>query len=212
MYVKPCSDVQQEPHQRLPPVSVQVPCPQLLPRVSPPPLCLSCPVRTSGTGPMSTRVSLVDAWRNVALSRLQHMISSPCNVKSCVVASNPRLQRGNCTALVLTAPHGGRCRTFCSSFGHICVAAAEEENENCEASQWLPIRPLQLSSSAAQTRTPAGEDEKKLRRRHFWHLRHAVHLRLAYLARPTESYGNSPTYTQQETQVASAPAKCTTCL
>ncbi|CAE7241033.1 unnamed protein product [Symbiodinium pilosum] len=39
---------------------------------------------------------------------------------------------GNCTALVLTAPHGGRCRTFCSSFGHICVAAAEEENENCE--------------------------------------------------------------------------------
>jgi hypothetical protein len=38
----------------------------------------------------------------------------------------------SCTALVLTEPHGGRCDTFCASFGHVCVAAAEEENENCE--------------------------------------------------------------------------------
>ena len=41
---------------------------------------------------------------------------------------------GNCTALVLTDPHGGRCQTFCSSFGHVCVAAAEEVGEGCEAS------------------------------------------------------------------------------
>jgi len=37
-----------------------------------------------------------------------------------------------CTALVLTAPYGGRCDTYCESFGHVCVAAAEEDNENCQ--------------------------------------------------------------------------------
>jgi len=42
---------------------------------------------------------------------------------------------GNCTALVLTDPHGGRCQTFCSSFGHVCVAAAEEVGEGCEVQE-----------------------------------------------------------------------------
>ncbi|CAE7559265.1 unnamed protein product [Symbiodinium sp. CCMP2592] len=42
---------------------------------------------------------------------------------------------GNCTALVLTDPHGGRCQTFCSSFGHVCVAAAEEVDEGCEVQE-----------------------------------------------------------------------------
>jgi len=44
----------------------------------------------------------------------------------------------SCTALVLTEPHGGRCDTFCASFGHVCVAAAEEENENCEVKYETP--------------------------------------------------------------------------
>mmetsp|Transcript_26364 Transcript_26364/g.49529 ORF Transcript_26364/g.49529 Transcript_26364/m.49529 type:complete len:698 (-) Transcript_26364:151-2244(-) len=38
----------------------------------------------------------------------------------------------NCMALVLTAPHGGRCDRYCESFGHVCVAAAEERAESCE--------------------------------------------------------------------------------
>lgn len=38
----------------------------------------------------------------------------------------------DCTALVLTAPYGGRCDRYCESFGHLCVAAAEEENEDCQ--------------------------------------------------------------------------------
>eukprot|EP00931_Biecheleriopsis_adriatica_P057984 TRINITY_DN3444_c0_g2_i1.p1 TRINITY_DN3444_c0_g2~~TRINITY_DN3444_c0_g2_i1.p1 ORF type:complete len:757 (-),score=116.40 TRINITY_DN3444_c0_g2_i1:25-2295(-) len=37
-----------------------------------------------------------------------------------------------CTALVMTAPHGGRCDRYCESFGHICIAAAEEQDENCQ--------------------------------------------------------------------------------
>jgi len=39
---------------------------------------------------------------------------------------------GGCQALVLTAPFGNRCDRYCESFGHVCVAAAEEVNENCE--------------------------------------------------------------------------------
>ncbi|CAE7220694.1 unnamed protein product [Symbiodinium sp. CCMP2456] len=42
---------------------------------------------------------------------------------------------GNCTALVLADPYGGRCQTFCSSFGHVCVAAAEEVSEGCEVQE-----------------------------------------------------------------------------
>jgi len=38
---------------------------------------------------------------------------------------------GACTALVLTADYGGKCANYCRSFGHVCVAAAEEEDENC---------------------------------------------------------------------------------
>eukprot|EP00933_Yihiella_yeosuensis_P038067 TRINITY_DN3202_c0_g1_i1.p1 TRINITY_DN3202_c0_g1~~TRINITY_DN3202_c0_g1_i1.p1 ORF type:complete len:792 (+),score=130.33 TRINITY_DN3202_c0_g1_i1:68-2443(+) len=41
----------------------------------------------------------------------------------------------NCQALVLTGPHGGRCDAYCESFGHVCVAAAEEVNENCEVKE-----------------------------------------------------------------------------
>eukprot|EP00933_Yihiella_yeosuensis_P060784 TRINITY_DN63578_c0_g1_i1.p1 TRINITY_DN63578_c0_g1~~TRINITY_DN63578_c0_g1_i1.p1 ORF type:complete len:624 (+),score=80.61 TRINITY_DN63578_c0_g1_i1:91-1962(+) len=36
-----------------------------------------------------------------------------------------------CTALVLTAPYSGRCDKYCESFDHVCVAAAEETNEDC---------------------------------------------------------------------------------
>jgi len=38
----------------------------------------------------------------------------------------------NCTALVSTAPYGGRCDRYCESFGHLCIAAAEEEDEDCQ--------------------------------------------------------------------------------
>jgi len=38
---------------------------------------------------------------------------------------------GGCQALVLTALYGGRCDTYCESFGHACVATAEEMNEDC---------------------------------------------------------------------------------
>lgn len=37
----------------------------------------------------------------------------------------------SCTALVLTAPYGGRCDQYCASFGHVCTGAYEEVNENC---------------------------------------------------------------------------------
>ena len=37
----------------------------------------------------------------------------------------------DCMALVLTAPHGGRCDKYCESFGHVCVMAAEERAEDC---------------------------------------------------------------------------------
>mmetsp|Transcript_69630 Transcript_69630/g.112230 ORF Transcript_69630/g.112230 Transcript_69630/m.112230 type:complete len:462 (+) Transcript_69630:73-1458(+) len=36
-----------------------------------------------------------------------------------------------CKALVQTAPYGHRCDKYCESFGHVCVAAAEEVNEDC---------------------------------------------------------------------------------
>jgi len=36
-----------------------------------------------------------------------------------------------CTALVLTAPYGGKCKQYCESFGHRCVSAAEEVDESC---------------------------------------------------------------------------------
>merc|ERR1711988_1937699 len=39
---------------------------------------------------------------------------------------------GGCTALVETAPYGGRCDAYCRSFGHVFVAAAEEEEETCK--------------------------------------------------------------------------------
>lgn len=38
---------------------------------------------------------------------------------------------GTCTALVSTSPYGGRCDTYCESFGHTCAAAAEEEDNDC---------------------------------------------------------------------------------
>ncbi|CAE7470540.1 unnamed protein product [Symbiodinium necroappetens] len=39
---------------------------------------------------------------------------------------------GGCRALVDTSPYGGRCDAYCESFGHKCVAAAEEKAETCE--------------------------------------------------------------------------------
>merc|ERR1712203_793394 len=36
-----------------------------------------------------------------------------------------------CTALVLTGPYAGRCDTYCQSFGHRCVGAAEEQSDDC---------------------------------------------------------------------------------
>jgi len=58
-------------------------------------------------------------------------------VSSCApFADWPNVDNGvtcaGCTALVLTEPYDGRCEAFCSSFGHVCVASAEEQNENCE--------------------------------------------------------------------------------
>jgi len=38
----------------------------------------------------------------------------------------------SCTALVHTAPYGGRCDRYCESFGHVCVSAAEEVADNCD--------------------------------------------------------------------------------
>jgi len=43
-----------------------------------------------------------------------------------------------CTALVLTEPYGGRCDEYCASFGHVCVAAAEETAENCDVKHHVP--------------------------------------------------------------------------
>lgn len=48
----------------------------------------------------------------------------------------PNVDRGvtcdGCTALVLTHPYHNRCDKYCASFGHVCTAAAEEVNENCQ--------------------------------------------------------------------------------
>ena len=41
-------------------------------------------------------------------------------------------------ALVLTAPYGGRCDRYCESFGHVCVGAAEEKDDNCEVAYTKP--------------------------------------------------------------------------
>ena len=41
----------------------------------------------------------------------------------------------DCKALVLTGPHGGRCDRYCESFGHVCVAAAEERSESCDVQE-----------------------------------------------------------------------------
>eukprot|EP00434_Breviolum_minutum_P041994 symbB.v1.2.037364.t1/scaffold5497.1/size26436/4 len=39
---------------------------------------------------------------------------------------------GGCQALVTTGKYFNRCDKYCESFGHTCVAAAEEKDENCE--------------------------------------------------------------------------------
>ncbi|CAE7506418.1 Gusb [Symbiodinium natans] len=44
----------------------------------------------------------------------------------------------DCMALVLTAPYNGRCDKYCESFGHVCVAAAEEKSEDCEVQYTQP--------------------------------------------------------------------------
>ncbi|CAE7197039.1 GUSB [Symbiodinium natans] len=50
-------------------------------------------------------------------------------------------------ALVETAPFGGRCDRYCESFGHVCVAAAEEQNENCEIKYTKPCdQPIEDTS------------------------------------------------------------------
>merc|ERR1712190_657730 len=38
---------------------------------------------------------------------------------------------GACAALVRTCPYGGRCDSYCASLGHVCVSAAEEQNDDC---------------------------------------------------------------------------------
>jgi hypothetical protein len=38
----------------------------------------------------------------------------------------------NCMALVRTSPYSGSCDNYCKSFNHVCVAAAEEVNNNCD--------------------------------------------------------------------------------
>jgi len=45
---------------------------------------------------------------------------------------------GECTALVLTKDYGNRCDRYCESFGHVCAAAAEEMDENCEVKWTRP--------------------------------------------------------------------------
>jgi len=39
---------------------------------------------------------------------------------------------GGCMALVLTSPYSGSCDSYCQSFGHVCLAAAEEVVETCD--------------------------------------------------------------------------------
>lgn len=45
---------------------------------------------------------------------------------------------GGCTALVLTYEYMGRCDKYCESFGHICLAAAEEVDETCNVERTSP--------------------------------------------------------------------------
>eukprot|EP00931_Biecheleriopsis_adriatica_P042894 TRINITY_DN2447_c0_g1_i3.p1 TRINITY_DN2447_c0_g1~~TRINITY_DN2447_c0_g1_i3.p1 ORF type:complete len:887 (-),score=130.08 TRINITY_DN2447_c0_g1_i3:97-2367(-) len=76
-------------------------------------LCADCPPPTTTTttaAPRTDECADFAAWPNVDGGR------------TCA----------GCTALVLTAPYGGRCDRYCESFGHVCIAAAEEQNEDCE--------------------------------------------------------------------------------
>jgi len=76
--------------------------------------CLDCPPPTTTTTtspPRTDTCADYDAWPDV-------------DAVTC----------SGCTALVLTAPYGGRCDRYCESFGHVCIAAAEEQNENCQVS------------------------------------------------------------------------------
>jgi len=49
---------------------------------------------------------------------------------------------GGCRALVATSASDGRCDRYCASFGHTCVGAAEEQDNNCE---------VKYSASCSQT-------------------------------------------------------------
>jgi len=56
---------------------------------------------------------------------------------NCVAFSEwPSIKGGvtcsSCSALVATDRFGGRCDRYCESFGHKCLAAAEEQADNCQ--------------------------------------------------------------------------------
>jgi len=67
---------------------------------------------------------------------------------------------GSCTALVQTAPYGGKCDTYCRSFGQVCVSAAEEVDENCEV-EYIGSCTSEIQSTSdmlCTCRTPAEAD------------------------------------------------------
>jgi len=66
----------------------------------------------------------------------------------------------SCAALVLTAPYGGKCDTYCRSFGQVCVAAAEEVDDNCEVKYTAPCgaEVQGTSDMLCKCQTPASAD------------------------------------------------------
>ncbi|CAE8588553.1 unnamed protein product [Polarella glacialis] len=100
---------------------------------------------SSSTTPPSTASSSTSS-APAATETTTQATTTPIRVKSTLPSQPPaepsckpfaewpdvdKVTCSGCRALVLTAPYGGRCDSYCGSFGHVCLAAAEEVNENC---------------------------------------------------------------------------------
>ena len=70
-----------------------------------------------------------------------------CRLACCVAQVDNGVTCDNCMALVETAPYGNRCDRYCESFGHVCIEAAEEMDENCQVKYKKPCdQPIESTS------------------------------------------------------------------
>ena len=94
----------------------------------------SCPAPPATTAPPTTTTT----------TTMSTSSTTPPAAETCCSSFDtwPNVDNGvtcaDCMALVLTAPYNGRCDRYCESFGHVCVAAAEEKSESCEEQYTQP--------------------------------------------------------------------------